>query len=74
MLHALKEYATLENIAAETGFKPKTVRWLLVFSTEGRFLGVQDLAPHGARLGCGRGGEEDDTEQEGKRGGKLFHC
>lgn len=43
MLHALLDYAQRESLAAEPGFKLKTVRWLLVFSPDGRFLGVQDL-------------------------------
>jgi CRISPR-associated protein Csd1 len=44
MLHALKDYAIRQGLTAEPGLKPKTIRWLLVFSREGRFLGVQDLA------------------------------
>ena len=43
MLHELIEYAKQEQLSAEPGFKPKTVRWLLVFSSQGDFLGVQDL-------------------------------
>ena len=43
MLHALLDYAKREDLTAEPGFKPKTVRWLLVFSADGRFIGVQDL-------------------------------
>lgn len=43
MLHALLEYARQERLTAEPGLKPKTVRWLLLFSPEGRFLGLQDL-------------------------------
>jgi CRISPR-associated protein Csd1 len=43
MLHALLEYARQEQLAAEPGLKPKTVRWLLLFSPEGRLLGLQDL-------------------------------
>jgi CRISPR-associated protein Csd1 len=44
MLHALMEYAVREKITAEPGLKPKMVRWLLVFSSDGQFLGVEDLA------------------------------
>ena len=44
MLHALKEYAVQEGLIVSPGLKPKTVRWLLIFSPEGQFLGVQDLA------------------------------
>lgn len=43
MLGQLLQYAEREGLAAEPGFKPKTVRWLLVFSPDGQFLGVQDL-------------------------------
>lgn len=43
MLHELLGYARRENLSAEPGLKSKTVRWLLVFSPDGRFLGVQDL-------------------------------
>jgi CRISPR-associated protein Csd1 len=43
MLHALLDYAQRERLAAEPGFKLKTVPWLLVFSPSGEFLGVQDL-------------------------------
>ena len=43
MLHALLDYAEREDLEAKPGFKLKTVRWLLVFSSDGRFLGVQDL-------------------------------
>lgn len=44
MLHALLEYAHAERLAAEPGLKPKWVRWLLLFSPQGQFLGVHDLA------------------------------
>jgi CRISPR-associated protein Csd1 len=44
MLHALKEYAIREKLTAEPGLKPKMVRWLLLFSPQGQFLGVQNLA------------------------------
>lgn len=43
MLHALLEYADREQLTPEPGLKPKTVRWLLVFSPQGALLGVQDL-------------------------------
>jgi CRISPR-associated protein Csd1 len=43
MLHAILDYARQEALIAEPGLKPKTVRWLLMFSPDGRFLGVQDL-------------------------------
>jgi len=43
MLHALLDYARQEGLTSEPGLKPKTIRWLLLFSPDGRFLGVQDL-------------------------------
>ena len=43
MLHALLDYARQEKLAVEPGFRPKTVRWLVEFSFEGRFLGLYDL-------------------------------
>lgn len=49
MLHALLDYARVERLTAEPGLKPKTVRWLLLFSPDGAFLGVQDLAGDGPR-------------------------
>jgi CRISPR-associated protein Csd1 len=65
MLHALLEYARQEHLTAEPGIKPKIVRWLLVFSAEGRFLGVQDL---GGDQRNGKGREfpacPDLTQQE----------
>lgn len=44
MLHALKDYAIREKLTAEPGLKPKAVRWLLMFSPQGQFTGVQNLA------------------------------
>lgn len=43
MLHALVDYARREQLTAEPGLKPKTVRWLLTFSADGQFLGLHDL-------------------------------
>lgn len=43
MLQALLEYARQEQLTAQPGLKPKTVRWLLVFSVDGAYLGLQDL-------------------------------
>ncbi len=53
MLHELVNYAEREGLMVRPGFKPKTVRWLLVFSAHGEFLGVQDLAGE-ERKGRGR--------------------
>jgi CRISPR-associated protein Csd1 len=38
MLHQLVEYARRENLASEPGFKPKSVRWLILFTLDGRFI------------------------------------
>jgi len=44
MLHELVNYAHREGLMVRPGFKPKVIRWLLVFSPEGEFLRAQDLA------------------------------
>lgn len=44
MLHTLIEYADRRGLVTEPGFKPKWVRWLLVFNRDGEFLNVHDLA------------------------------
>ena len=43
MLTALKDYAIRENLVVMPGMKSKLVRWLLKFSPDAQFLGVQDL-------------------------------
>ncbi len=43
MLHYLAEYARRENLSTVPGLKPKTVRWLLLFDTGGRFTGCVNL-------------------------------
>ena len=43
MLDQLLRYAASHNLAAEPGFAPKTVRWALDFSEDGRFLAVHPL-------------------------------
>lgn len=42
MLHAMLDYAHSHQILAEPGFKPKTVRWLIVFSDCGKYVHVVD--------------------------------
>lgn len=45
MLHELLEYARREKLATEPGFKSKTVRWLLQFTPDGKWLApVIDLS------------------------------
>lgn len=58
MLHELVKYAEREGLNPEPGFKAKTVRWLLVFTPDGHFLGVQ-----------GRGGEDRKS-----KGGVFAKC
>lgn len=43
MLHELIRYAEREGLHSEPGFRPKWVRWLIVFTPDGRFLNVVDL-------------------------------
>ena len=50
MLHALKEYAEMMGIESEPGFKPKEIKWLIVFNTNGQYVNVQ-------RIGEGKKGE-----------------
>jgi CRISPR-associated protein Csd1 len=38
MLHQLIEFAQRENLKSEPGFKPKSVRWLILFTPDGRFI------------------------------------
>ena len=65
MLTALKDYAIREKLVVVPGMKPKTVRWLLVFSSQGEFLGANDLTG-GNRKSKGREfpGCPDLTQQE----------
>jgi CRISPR-associated protein Csd1 len=64
MLKELKEYASREGLLVEPGLKPKSVRWLAVFSPQAQLLGV--LPADG---GDGKTGREfpacpDLTQQE----------
>lgn len=43
MLHELIEYAKVAKLNSEPGFKPKCVRWLLVFHGNGDFAQIVDL-------------------------------
>ncbi len=53
MLHELVTHALQEHLVVEPGFKPKLVRWLMLFSSTGAFLGIQDLSD-GSRGSKGR--------------------
>lgn len=43
MLHEIIQYARTTGIDSEPGFKPKWVRWLLVFDSDGKFVSVMDF-------------------------------
>jgi CRISPR-associated protein Csd1 len=67
MLHALKEYAEAVGLESEPGFKPKEVKWLIIFDDQGHYINSQ-------RLGDGKAGELIDrcphlTQPELKGGG-----
>ncbi len=59
MLGALIEYARDHGLKAEAGFKPKDVRWAIMFDEDGRFLEVLELG---------------DTEQKRNRGQTFPIC
>jgi CRISPR-associated protein Csd1 len=40
MLHHLVEYADKQGLKPEPGFLPKKVRWLIMFNSKGKYLGV----------------------------------
>ena len=52
MLHRLVDYADAHGISGQAGFAAKRIRFLFVFSPEGKFLRVRDY---------GRSGEEFDN-------------
>ena len=54
MLHKLIEYAEAHGIRGEQGFSRKRVRWLLNFSTNGKYLGLVEQTEPGAKPGVGR--------------------
>src|SRR5437867_12137228 len=43
MLHLLSKYARDHELVVEPGFRPKDVRWAIIFSADGRFLEVVEL-------------------------------
>lgn len=54
MLHLLKEYTNKNALESEPGFKPKDVRWTIVFSNQGKFLGVVELGDTNLKRNPGR--------------------
>ena len=51
MLHELIRYARITGIDSEPGFKPKWVRWLLVFDRDGKFVSVVDFKDDSSKKG-----------------------
>lgn len=54
MLHKIIEYGEKHGIRGEEGFTRKRIRWLLNFSSTGKYLGLLEQAEPGARPGVGR--------------------
>jgi len=54
MLDLLVRYAHDHGLTARPGFKPKRVRWALVFDRRGRFLNAQELGDVGEKRNAGR--------------------
>ncbi|MEP3480488.1 MAG: type I-C CRISPR-associated protein Cas8c/Csd1 [Fuerstiella sp.] len=67
MLHALKQYAEAIELESEPGFRPKEIKWLIVFDQRGNYISTQ-------RLGDGKVGQlfakcPDLSQPELKGGG-----
>lgn len=71
MLDLLVKYAADQGLVTEPGFKPKRVRWALVFDGRGRFLNLQELGDADAKNNPGRefGKCPDLSQPELKAGG-----
>jgi CRISPR-associated protein Csd1 len=71
MLELLTRYARDHGIVAEPGFAPKTVKWSLHLSSEGRFLGVVELGDASDKKNRGLTFERcpELSQPEIKRGG-----
>jgi CRISPR-associated protein Csd1 len=46
MLHLLVEYANAKRLNVEPGFKPKTIKWGVRFTTEGKLSAIVPLGNH----------------------------
>lgn len=53
MLHRVREYG-LKGGESEPGFKPQKIRWKIVFSASGDYLGVEELGGDGKGLPVGK--------------------
>jgi CRISPR-associated protein Csd1 len=75
MLGLLLKYAEDNGLQAEPGFKPKDVRWALLFDGDGAFLEVIELGDVGNRKNRGRTFPKcpDLPSSEFKRGIKRSH-
>lgn len=54
MIHRLVEYAEQHSIHGEQGFTTKRIRWLLNFSSSGKYLGLIEQNEPDAKPGVGR--------------------
>jgi len=73
MLHLLREYTLKNTLEPESGFKPKDVRWAIVFGAQGRFLEVIELGDTSLKRNPGRTFPNcpDFTFSEMKAGGET---
>ena len=54
MLHILANYASQKGLVTEPGFKPKQVRWAIVFDGRGKFIEAVDLGDAESKTKKGR--------------------
>lgn len=54
MIHLLAEYCRQQNLPAEAGFSPKTVRWAINCDLSGRYTGLVELGEVGAKNNRGQ--------------------
>ncbi len=54
MLNEIVNYGKRHKILGEEGFGRKRVRWLLTFSSDGKYLGIIEQTEPGAKPGTGR--------------------
>lgn len=53
MLELVAKYAVDQGLTVEPGFTTKTVKWLISFANDGRFVGVQELGDAGDKKNVG---------------------
>lgn len=54
MLHQVVEYARKQELAAEPGFAPKDVRWAMLCTADGDYLGLVELGDVSSKRNPGR--------------------